>query len=257
MSLAPLSGRGIVITRPREHAAALADRVGAAGGNPLLFPTIEILPPENLTAVTDLIGRLEAFELAIFVSPTAVSRGLALINANRAWPKGLRVAAIGGGTASALEQLGFGAVIAPAVGAESEALAALPELQDLRDRPIIIFRGQGGREWLRATLQARGAHIEYAECYRRARPVADTGWLLARWQRGAIDAVSITSSEGLANLSDMLGPTGRGYLCATPVFAPHPRIAVAASRLGVQQVIVTGLGDDHTVAEMAKFFAKV
>ncbi len=257
MSVTTLSGRGIVITRPRDHAPALADRVRAAGGNPLLFPTIEILPPENLTAVTDLIGRLDAFQLAIFVSPTAVMRGLALIKPNRTWPKGLRVAAIGGGTATALELQGFSAVIAPEVRAESEALVALPELQDLRDRSIIIFRGQGGREWLRATLQARGARVEYAECYRRARPTADTGWLLARWQRGGIDGVSITSTEGLANLFDMLGPTGRGYLCATPVFAPHSRIATAASSLGVQQVILTGPGDDHAVAEMATFFARV
>ena len=256
MNEGPLSGRGIVVTRPREHALALAERIRAAGAHPILFPTIEILPPEN-TAALSLIPRLDGFQFAIFVSPTAVMRGHAMVVARRKWPESLRVAAVGNGTASALEELGFHSVIAPSGDADSEALAELPELQDLQGRSVVIFRGQGGREWLRARLESRGARVEYAECYRRVRPDADTGRLLARWQSGGIEAVSITSAEGLANLFEMLGATGRGYLRATPVFVPHPRIALAARKLGVRETLVTGRGDAGTVAEMAAFFAKV
>ena len=257
MSAGPLSGRGIVITRPREHALALAERIRAAGGDPVLFPTLEILPPEDPAAAANLIARLGSFQLAIFVSPTAAMRGSAMVSASGGWPKGPRVAAVGAGTARALEEFGCRQVISPSGEADSEALAALPELQDLRGRSVVIFRGQGGREWLRGTLVARGARVEYAECYRRGRPDADAGGLLARWQRGGIEAVSITSAEGLENFIAMLGPTGRGYLRATPVFVPHPRIAAAARELGVSQIVVTGRGDDQTVAEMSAFFARV
>jgi uroporphyrinogen-III synthase len=257
MSAGPLSGRGIVVTRPREHALTLAERIRAAGAEPILFPTIEILPPENLGAVSSLVARLDGFQLAIFVSPTAAIRGHAIVSASRAWPEMLRVAAVGTGTANALEERGFPAVIAPAGEPDSEALAALPELQDLQGSSVVIFRGQGGREWLRTSLEARGARVEYAECYRRARPDADAGSLLARWQSGGIEAVSITSAESLANFFEMLGPTGRGYLRATPVFVPHPNIALAARKLDVREVVVTGRGDARTVAGMAAFFAKV
>ncbi len=257
MKAGPLSGRGIVVTRPREHALALAERIRMAGGDPILFPTIEILPPEDPGAVSNLIASLDGFQLAIFVSPTAAVRGHGLVSASRNWPEGLRVAALGVGTARALEEQGIHAVIAPAGEADSEALAALPELQDLQGRSIVIFRGQGGREWLRTRLEERGARVEYAECYRRARPDADAGSLLARWQCGGVEAVAIASAEGLANFFDMLGPTGRGYLRATPVFVPHPRIALAARKLDVREIVVTGRGDDRTVAEMAAFFAKV
>ena len=164
---------------------------------------------------------------------------------------------MGAGTASALENLGLSPVIAPAGEADSEALAALPELQDFREHSIAIFRGQGGREWLRSALEARGARVEYAECYRRARPDADPGGLLARWQRGGVEAVSIASAEGLANFAEMLGPTGRGYLRETPVFVPHPRLALAGQKFELRKIVVTGRGDDRTVAEMAVFFAKV
>src|SRR6266571_38703 len=211
MSSGPLSGRGIVITRPREHALALAERIRTAGGDPVLFPTIEILLPDDPGAAADLIARLDEFQLAIFVSPTAAIRGCGMAGAGRAWPIGRRVAAVGAGTAEALKARGLLPVIAPAGDAGSEALAA--------------------------------------------RPDADAGALLARWQRGGIEAASITSAEGLANFLEMLGPTGAGYLRATPVFVPHPRIAIAAERLGVRRIIVTGRGDDRTVAEMAAFFA--
>ena len=257
MSAKPLSGRGIVVTRPREHAPALAERIRAAGGDPILFPTIEILPPENAAAVSSLVARLDEFQLAIFVSPSAAIRGHGLVSASRAWPDRLRVAAVGIGTARALEERGFHAVVAPSGEADSEALAELPELQDLQGRSVVIFRGQGGREWLRTKLEARGARVEYAECYRRARPDADAGGLLARWQSGGIEAVSITSAEGLANFFEMLGPAGREYLRGTPVFVPHPRIALAARKLDVREIVVTGDGDVRTVAEMAAFFAKV
>jgi uroporphyrinogen-III synthase len=257
MSAGPLSGRGIVITRPREHAPALADLIRAAGGNPVLFPTIEILPPENPETTAGVIASLEKFQLAIFISPTAVLQGLGMVGASRSWPERLRAAAVGKGTAGALEERGFRDVISPAKGADSEALAELTELQDLRGRSVVIFRGQGGREWLRSELQARGARVEYAECYRRARPQADARGLLASWQSGGVEAVSITSAEGLANFFGMLGPTGGRYLRATPVFVPHPRIEAAARKHDIREIVVTGRGDDRAVAEMAAFFARV
>jgi len=257
MSAGPLSGRGVVITRPREHAEGLAGRIRAAGGNAILFPTIEIAPPTSADALSGVIERLEMFDLAIFISPTAVLRGHGLVSAKRAWPENLRVAAVGTGTAETLGEHGFGEVISPSGGADSEALAALPELRDLRGRSVVVFRGQGGRDWLRRELEARGARVEYAECYRRARPAADASGLLARWQAGGVEAVSITSAEGLANFFEMLGPTGGGYLRATAVFVPHPRIELAAHKLGVREIVVTGPGDDRTVAEMTAFFARV
>ena len=253
----PLSRRYIVITRPREHCAGIAERIRAAGGEPVIFPAIEILPPENTSALDRVIDELDEFHLAIFISQTAAAKGHGAVIARRAWPKGMRVAAVGAGTASSLKALGFDAVIAPRGQADSEALAALPEMQELRGKAVVIFRGEGGREWLRAALETRGARVEYAECYRRARPAADLAPLIARWRKNEIDAVSITSGEGLKNFFDLLDAEGQDYLRATPVFVPHPRVAETASALGILQLVVTGSGDEQTIAEMAAFFAKV
>jgi uroporphyrinogen-III synthase len=254
----PLSGRGILVTRPREHAARLADCIRAAGGEPVLFPAIEIAPPRDREALERLIAGMERFQVAIFISETAAAKGGEAVLASRLWPEHVRVAAVGGTTARSLERLGFGAVLAPAGRSDSEALAALPELQDVRGKAIVIFRGEGGREWLRQELETRGARVEYAECYRRLPPAApELSPLLARWQRGGVDAVSITSGEGLRNFFGLLGPTGKDYLRATPVFLPHPRIADLAREQGIRKIVLTGPGEESAVAGMAEFFVKV
>lgn len=253
-----LSGRAILVTRPREHAVRLAEAVRDAGGEPVLFPVIEIAPTRDREALARVIAKLDQFDLAIFISESAVAKGCEAVLAVRPWPKRLRIAAVGRATGSALDRLGFAGVLAPQGQGDSESLAALPELHALRGRSVVIFRGEGGREWLRDELEQRGASVEYAECYRRVPPASpDLGPLLARWQRGGIDAVSVTSGEGLANLFGLLGATGKNYLRATPVFVSHPRIAGLARELGIRDVLLTGPGEEAAVAGMAEFFAKV
>ena len=74
MTAAPLAGRGIVVTRPAHQAAALAELIRVAGGQPILFPVLEILDTENLQPLLEVVGRLEDYQLAIFISPNAVVR---------------------------------------------------------------------------------------------------------------------------------------------------------------------------------------
>jgi uroporphyrinogen-III synthase len=235
----------------------MAALIRAAGGEPVLFPALEILDAEDLQPVLALIERLDAFDLAIFVSANAVNKALDLVQARRAWPAGLRVATVGRGSERALERHGFAAVIAPRERFDSEGLLELPELKDVAGKRVVIFRGDGGRELLGDTLAARGAAVEYAECYRRGRPQADAAPLLALWERRQLDAFTVTSSEGLANLHELLGEAGRQCLQQTPLFAPHERIAAAARALGVRTVVLTGPGDEGLIAGMAAFFAKV
>jgi uroporphyrinogen-III synthase len=235
----------------------MAALIRAAGGAPVLFPALAILDAEDLQPVLALIERLDVFDLAIFISANAVNKALDLVQARRTWPAGLRVATVGRGSERELQRRGFAAVIAPAERFDSEALLDLPELKDMQGKRVVIFRGHGGRDLLGDTLSARGAAVEYAECYRRVRPQADVAPLLDLAARHELDAFTVSSSEGLANLYDMLGEAGRQWFAQTPLFAPHERIAAAARALGVQTVVLTGPGDEGLVAGLAAFFAKV
>jgi len=244
-----LGGRGVVITRPRELAEGLARLVEQAGGRPIRFPTLEIV---DLPA-PPAFARLGEFDRVIFVSPVAARKAAARVGR---WPARLSAVALAAGTRRELELAGLRGILAPAAGADSEALLALPELRQVAGERILIVRGEGGRELLADTLTARGASVEYAECYRRARPAADPAPLVAAWERGAVDAVTVSSSEGLDNLFTMLGVKGEPYLRATPLVVPHRRVAARAGALGVRHAIIGGPTDEETLARLMAYFAQ-
>ncbi len=246
-SPSPLRGRGIVVTRPAGQADTLVAQIEAQGGRALRFPAIEIeeLPDWQVPA-------LEGADLAIFISPSAVQKAFEKLPR---WPPGLRAAAVGRGTRRELEQRGIGEVLAPGEGADSEALLALPALQEVAGRRIVVFRGEGGRALLGDTLAARGAQVEHVECYRRVRPKADAGALLDAWERGEVHAVTVTSAEALDNLLALLGDAGRAHLALTPLFATHERIAAHAKQLGIQEVMVGGPGERELIERLMAYFA--
>jgi uroporphyrinogen-III synthase len=252
----PLAGKGIVVTRPAHQAQALTRLISGAGGKPLPFPVIEIRDIVDPAPLLALIDRLDEFNVAIFVSPNAAERGMALVKARRAWPAKLKAAAVGSGGVKTLQRHGVTDVIAPEGRFDSEALLELPAFALVYGKRFVVFRGVGGRELISETLTERGAVVEYAECYQRVRPDNDVTPLLRAWERNELDAIAVTSSEGLRNFLDMIGARGRELALRTPVFVPHPRIAETASDLGVLRVIVTGPGDDGLLTGLGTYFSK-
>jgi uroporphyrinogen-III synthase len=111
----------------------------------------------------------------------------------------------------------------------------MPDMQTVAGLRIIIFRGEGGRDLLKDTLQQRGARVDYAEVYRRVRPVAEPAALVRDWARGAIDAAVVTSNESLENLMALLGADGQRYLLATPLIVVSRRTQDLARKLGFRQ----------------------
>jgi uroporphyrinogen-III synthase len=249
-----LAGRRIVVTRPAGQNEGLATLIRDAGGEPIVFPVLEILDLEDTRALVAAADRLDQYDLAVFISPNAVDKAMNVIRARGEWPRRLRAATIGRASEKAHARHGVAEVIAPTGRFDSEALLALPALAGVQGWRVAVFRGDGGRELLGDTLRARGATVDYVECYRRVRPNADVGPLLKRWARGEIDAVTVSSSEGLRNLYDMLGKLGQAWLKRTPLFAPHARIAENARALGCDRVFETGPADEGIFAGLCAFW---
>jgi uroporphyrinogen-III synthase len=279
----PLTGLKIVVTRPRDQAVELARSIEQAGGVALLFPLLDITAVQDTRELQEQISRLAQFDLAIFISPNAVHYGIEAIRSagklpcppqnaggkssssggadgrqlpqsagfasNVSLPPTLKIATVGQGSAKALRELGITNVITPSERFDSEGLLALPELQNVAGRRVMIFRGDGGRELLGDTLKARGATVEYAACYRRSKPQQDAGALLAE----APDAISVTSSEALGYLWQMLDDKTRKVIRQTPIFVPHSRIADLAIQQGWQQVKLTGSGDDGLLTALSQW----
>ncbi len=248
---ADLAGLTVMVTRPAHQADHLERLLRAAGATPLLFPVLEILDPEDGGALLALIDRLQEFDLAVFISPNAVNKAMNLIRARRELPPGLRLAAVGKRSAMELKNfLGREPDVFPRQKFDSEALLALPQMQDVRGRRVVIFRGDGGREYLGDTLRERGASVEYANAYRRGRPQADVGRLQREWARGGIDVITVTSGEGLRNLFDMVGKLAQHWLRRTQLVVISERLVPLAGELGFKQPpLVAREASDEAVVE--------
>ena len=251
-----LAGLNIVVTRPRAQATQLAQRITQQGGRAILFPLLEINPVTDPQPLRALASQLAHFNLAIFISPNAVHYGMQAILENGPLPTTLKIATVGQGSAKALRVLGVKEVIAPQDKFDSEALLALPELQQVNGWRVAIFRGDGGRELLGDTLKARGAQVEYAACYHRTKPQHNLTDLLAADPH----AIIVTSSEALVYLSEMVDKmvaerVGKiewagehNGVKTLPLFVPHDRIAQAAHQLNWRNVSVTAGGDEGLMA---------
>jgi uroporphyrinogen-III synthase len=226
----PLAGLGILVTRPARQAGAFAEKLAALGATPVVFPAIVILPPADRASLDAAHARLASYDFAFFVSANAVEYGAP--DSSR-WPAALVAFAPGPGTAEALAAVGIADARVPTTTFDSEGLLALPELADLRGRRAVIFRGEGGRETLAEALAARGAQVDHAVCYRRAPPASGAAGLIAALREGRVNAVTVTSSEGVDNLWQVLGDEGRALARQLPWFAPHPRIAARGRALGL------------------------
>ena len=113
----PLSGRRVLVTRPRPQAARLTALLEAYGAEAVALPTIRIGPPEDWAPLDEAIRSLAAFRWVVFTSVNGVAAfrerlGHAGLDARSL--AGRRVAAIGPETAEALRRAGIEADLVPA-----------------------------------------------------------------------------------------------------------------------------------------------
>ncbi len=197
----PLTNKHIMVTRPAHQASALIHLLEQAGARVYCQPLIEISAIDKPTTAIEQVKKLSNTNIAIFISQNAVTHGIRLIQQYGTLPAQLKLATVGLGSATLLETLTKRPVdIIPERSYTSEGLLAQPELQNVAEKNITIFRGIGGRNLLAETLRERGAQVEYAEVYQRRCPAINLQRLAKTWQQQPIDAICITSGEGLDNL---------------------------------------------------------
>lgn len=235
--MSSLNGLKILVTRPTHQATNLSNLIKQAGGEPILFPLLNIRPVDQPELLKQQLSKLAHYHWAIFISPNAASFGLAAITQTQPLPSTLKIAAVGAGTQKTLKQAGIQQITSPAEQFDSEGLLALAEFQDIKNQNIIIFRGETGREQLADTLRQRGAQVDYACCYIREKPNLSLTELLEHKP----DVITISSSEAVNYLSELIKTEPQ--LLQHPLFAPHPRIAERAQQLGWQNIITTPSGD--------------
>lgn len=229
----------LVLTRPAAQQAAWRDALTSLGVPVRGWPLIEIAPAPDAGAPAAAWQSLANARVAFFASPNAVEAVMAARPAGRAWPAACWAACVGPGSADALRAAGVPAhrVLAPSgEGAQFDSEALWPLLlqvaADWQGRPVLLLRGQGGREWLADRLREHGAQVQALTVYQRRQPQPEAGALaqLLDWMRESPAPLwLLSSSEAVAHWQALAGP----QLPALPALATHPRIAEAARAAGL------------------------
>lgn len=242
----PLTGKSIAITRPIDQAQKLATLIENHGGHAIYFPLIAISALADDRAFRATIQAIADYDWAIFISSNAVEHGLSALIAQTGVPAHLQFAAIGPVTAKALQDRGIKQVLTPKNRFDSESLLALPEMQAVNHKKIMLFRGIGGRELLADTLKTRGAEVTFAECYQRINPQTNCQLLTQYWHNQKLHGLVVTSSEAMRHLLDLAEATP--WLKEVTLFVNHARIAEQPLAMGLRIKIATAPGDAAMLA---------
>jgi uroporphyrinogen-III synthase len=229
----PLHGIGVLVTRPRQQAAALCRLLEAEGADVERFAAIEIEPVDERRGWAARFGDLGQFGLIVFTSTNAVKYGAALLDQRRDLP----LAAIGPATARALNQAGYRVSVQSPEGADSESLLRHPKLNAVAGERVLLVKGTQGRELLQQELARRGALVAAAEVYRRECPrpsAADLGALEVRFAAHQIHAITATSAEIAANLLALATPRLRRAFDEVHWVVPSARVAESLREGGVK-----------------------
>ncbi|MEX2367123.1 MAG: uroporphyrinogen-III synthase, partial [Pseudohongiellaceae bacterium] len=196
----------IWLTRPQNQVAGIRRQLEQTGCRVLHLPMLEIVALPCDTTIKSRLMDLDHYQLIFFVSTNAATLGMESIS--QYWPQypaGLMNFAVGPGTARVLENYGL-EVFYPVQNMNSEALLALPQLEQIEGKKALIIRGVGGREVLAEGLRSQGAQVDYLELYRRDIPQYSPEYLRQCMNNFAPDAVVISSAEALQNFVTIMQP---------------------------------------------------
>ncbi len=228
----------LLLTRPAEDCAALAQSLAAAGVASSCLPLLDIEPVGLEARQQSLLKGLRGYQAIIVVSKPAARLLLGqLAKAGLPAPR-QGWFTVGEATAAVLQGAGL-EVSCPPRGDDSEALLALPALRQAVGEPsprVLIVRGVGGRELLAERLAEQGASVEYLELYRRCLPAYPAGTLMRRIEAERLNGLVVSSGQGFEHLQQLAGADWP-QLARLPLFVPSPRVADQARAAGAQQVV--------------------
>jgi uroporphyrinogen III methyltransferase/synthase len=241
----PLFGKRVMVTRPREDAAELVDRLVALGAEAVEAPMTRILPPEDFGPLDDTVNRAATFDWIVFTSANAVDSFMGRLLAGDGDIrdlKGVRLCAIGPVTHERLQRYHVKVDLVPAEGRPEGVLQALLSRGPLEGSRFLLPRADSGREVLADVLRKAGAEVTDVTAYRlmltepeRVGEPDIYGLLLER----RVDVVTFTSASTVRNFARTMGrEQAADLLQQTTVACIGPVTAEAAAQLGITTTIM-------------------
>lgn len=265
-----MSAKTIIVTRPsgqaRQLIEVLTQSIEKSGVAKRSLPEIVSLPLLTIVPKTDasladhIASVLRDTDLAIFVSPNAIESVMRLLE--RDWQdfskKVIPIGVMGGSSKFALQNHGVGAetkptpIIIPESNAHWDSEGLWQELQklgwDWSNKKVVIFKGEGGRDWLADTLKNAGASVEAISTYTRVPlDIDNPAWQTIHEMDFSKSLWLLTSSEAVRYLGKVIEDQFTQDLNNASAICPHHNIADAAEQIGFGEVFTTESGDEALI----------
>jgi uroporphyrinogen III methyltransferase/synthase len=194
----PLFGKRVVVTRARDQAGALAQRLREYGADVLEVATIKIEPTARREELVDALLELNSYDWLVFTSPNGVAwffeyffkqfhdmRDLG----------GARIAAVGPATANKLKELHLQVDLMPDEALSANVAEAFTEFETIENLKICLLRAEAATRELPETLEALGAIVDDIACYRTVPETEDPHGTAAKLEESGADWVTFTSGS--------------------------------------------------------------
>ncbi len=272
LTMPALQGKRILVTRTREQASAFSERLRALGAEPIEFPTIRIVPPQDWHDMDRALVRLaqseHAYTWIVFTSANGVNSSLKRLHHLGYPPQVLhhaRIATIGPATAATLANYGLQADLVPdEYIAESVATGLIEDARQrgvsLAGQEILLARAAEARKILVSTLQEAGAIVDEVAAYYTetvTRNDAQGQMVLQLLKKSQLDILTFTSSSTVRNfmgwlksceqaenreLSNLLtAPLGPKIACIGPITAQTARELGLSVEIEAREFTISGL----------------
>ncbi|OGB90465.1 uroporphyrinogen-III C-methyltransferase [candidate division WOR-1 bacterium RIFCSPHIGHO2_01_FULL_53_15] len=224
----PLAGQTIVVTRSRDQASRLSEKLSALGAEAIEFPTIEIVPPKSFKPLDTAIARFKDYQYIIFTSRNGVRSFIDRLMVKKIDARALcceKIAAIGPGTAQELKVNGLLADFQANCDYSQEGLLKELLREKLSGANILIPRAEKAREVLTHRLRAAGARVLVVPAYRAIKPSVKFNPFAGR-----VDAITFTSSSTVSNFVEIFGAKKAKQLLQGVKIVSIGRITSATAR---------------------------
>ena len=223
----------VLVTRPADGAAPLADALAAYGLDPVLVPAIEIRDEPPGAGLDHALRGAGDHDWLVATSPNGVRAALGALDRLGIDPAVSRWAVVGPASAAALRARGVDPFIP--TRAAGEALAAeLPLAEGAR---VLLVRGDLADPGLVADLADRGAAVADIVGYRTAEAPEASRSRLADALAEPLDAITFASGSAARGLLALAGAEVIARLLATPAVCIGPTTAGVARDLGFATVV--------------------
>ncbi|MCX8131194.1 MAG: uroporphyrinogen-III C-methyltransferase [Clostridia bacterium] len=241
-----LAGKRVVVTRSREQASKLAERINELGGETVELPTIKITGPQSYQEVDRTLDNLKNYQWLVFTSINGVEYFFRRMRERKLDIRslcGIKLCAVGEATEAKLNEIGLSVDYVPERFTTSDLLEGLME-RIMPGEKVLLARADIASKELSEGLGNRGVEFEDLTVYRTQLESMEKEEILRQLERKEVDYITFTSSSTVKNFVSIIGKENMNRVCGVKTVCIGPVTLRTAQEAGFAAAV---MADVYTV----------